>query len=95
MKYELCFTCVSTDGERETMNYNVWFSYDPDQYGNGTMMICKKKDSRTEYYDIRYNRDYHKNEQMQFILNWVLNTWSGERGSWRATEVSIKEVADE
>ena len=95
MKYELCFVCVSTDGERETMTYDVKFSYDPDQYGNGTMMICKKYGGRTEYYDIRYNRDYHKDRPMQFILDWVLCTWSGERGSWRATEVSIKEMPDE
>lgn len=99
MKYGLDFVCVNADRTDSVhLAYDVKFSYDPNQYGNGTYMSClshNRKESGDRYYDIRYERSYSKDRQMQFILDWVLNTWSGERGSYRATEVSIKEIADE
>ena len=98
MKYELCFVVTSEDGSDSIKaEYDVSFYYDPHQYGNGTYMSCDSHDRAIvsdRYFDIRYDRDYHKDQQMLYVLQWVLNTWSGKNGSYRATEVSIKEVAE-
>ena len=98
MKYELCFVCVSEDGDRVKLGFDVEFFYNPKQYGNGTYMSCESHDKEKYhdyYFDIRYDMDYHKDEQIQFIVDWVLNTWSGKNGSYRTTEISVREKADE
>lgn len=99
MKYELCFVVVSEDGsDKLNAGYEVRFTYDPEQYGNGTYMSCISHDRTicsNRYFDIRYDRDYSKDQQMLFIAEWVLNTWTGKNGSYRATEISIKEMPDE
>lgn len=94
MKYEVEFSC--TNGEQTVQEgYVVSFAYDPDQYGNGTFMRCENKNPMyCDFdFDIRYDRDYSEDRQMQFILDWVLNYWSGKKGSYRAFDVRIKEVA--
>lgn len=96
MKYLLDFICEN-DGDIVSQSYDVEFFYDENQYGNGTFMSCDNhKEGYADYYfDIRYDRDYHKDEQMQYILNWALNTWNGKDGSYRITDISVKEIADE
>lgn len=93
MKYDLRFVCEK-DGDAVEQGYDVEFFYDPNQYGNGTHMSCENhKAGYTDYcYDIRYDRDYKKDRQVQYIVGWVLNTWSGNNGSYRATEISVKEI---
>ena len=95
MKYELNFVCEQ-DGDVVIQGYDVEFFYNPNQYGNGTYMSCKNhKRGYADYYmDIRYDHDYHKDQQVQYIVDWVMNTWSGKNGSYRATEISVKEVED-
>lgn len=95
MKYELNFVCEK-DGDVVTEGYDVEFFYNPNQYGNGTYMSCENHDNRysSHYFDIRYDRDYTKDRQVQFIVDWVLNTWNGENGSYRTTAISVKEVED-
>lgn len=96
MKYELNFVCEK-DGDREAIVYDIEFFYNPDQYGNGTYMSCDnhKKGYANYYFDIRYDRDYTPDTQVQFIVDWVLNTWNGKNGSYRTTEISVKEIPDE
>ena len=93
MKYELTFVCEK-DGHVVEQGYDVSFSYDPSQYGNGTYMYCENHNPEyTDYsFDIRYDQEYSEDEQKQFILNWALNTWNGEKGSYRITQISIKEM---
>lgn len=94
MKYELTFVCEQ-DGDRIELGYDVEFFYDENQYGNGTYMYCKNHDRGlySPSYDIRYDRSYSADHQKEYILNWALNNWNGENGSYRITEIAIKEIA--
>lgn len=96
MKYELNFVCES-DGDVVEQGYDVEFFYNPNQYGNGTYMSCKNhKAGYANYnFDIRYNKDYHPESQVQFIVDWVMNTWNGKNGSYKTTAISVKEKSDE
>ena len=94
MKYELHFVCEK-DGDIVPQAYDVEFFYNPEQYGNGTFMSCDNHAAgyADYYYDIRYDLDYAPDKQIQYIMNWVLNTWNGKDGSYRTTEISVKEIA--
>lgn len=96
MKYELTFVCEK-DGDKIAEGYDVEFFYNENQYGNGTSMYCKNhaKGYYSPSYDIRYDRDYSADHQKEYILNWALNTWNGENGSYRITEIAIKEMPDD
>lgn len=90
MKYRLSFICVSPDGKHhEESNYDVSFSYNENQYGNGTSMYCKNlRPGYANYsFDIRYDRDYSNDRQIQYITDWALNTWNGENGSWKISNI--------
>lgn len=95
MKYRLSFVCVSPDGKHhEEQNYDVTFERCGFDYGNGMGMFCKNlKAGYANYnFDIRYDKDYHPDRQIQFILNWALNNWSGDDGSWKITFIQCTEV---
>ena len=93
MKYELSFVCEK-DGHKVEQGYDVEFFKDEDQYGNGTYMNCvnHKPEYADQLYDIRYEQSYDESKQIQFIVDWVLGTWNGENGSYRATSISVKEI---
>lgn len=96
MKYELNFVCEK-DGDVVSKTYDVSFFYNSNQYGNGTYMSCKDHVPGYQgyYIDIRYDRDYHKDKQVQYIVDWVLNTWNGNDGSYRTTSISVKELSND
>ena len=95
MKYELHFVCEKDD-DIISQTYDVEFFYNEKQYGNGTYMSCENhmKGYNDYYFDIRYDRDYCEDRQVQYIVDWVLNTWNGENGSYRTTAISVKVIAE-
>lgn len=94
MKYELKFFCEK-DGDRIEQAYDVEFLEHPNPYGNGMIMVCENhKAGYTDYnYDIRYDMDYDKDNEMSYIISWVNHMWSGNNGSYKAKEITIKEIA--
>lgn len=77
--------------EHVTYEKEVSFHRDEEQYGNGTFMWFGD-----DYYDLRYNREYTSDTQVQFIHDFCVNRWDGTRGSWLLKELTIEmRIGDE
>ena len=74
----------------ETVNYkyDVVFSTDNNNYGNGTYL----KIGNDKLYDLRYNQDYHKGQEIEFLTAWACNYWNGENGAYKLKDITIKTV---
>ena len=68
--------------------YDVRYSTDPSNYGNGTYLSI----GEDKYYDIRYDQEYHQGHEIEYLTTWACNYWSGENGSYKLTEISVKTV---
>lgn len=76
------------DKERETLTYDCSFTYDEEQYGNGTYLNFGK--DRT--YDIRYDKDYSSDKPMQYLCDLCWWMWNGKNGAWVLKKFSIEEI---
>lgn len=92
-KFLLDVSLISPDlTERKELKLKVILGKSNSGYGNDTYMLVKNRDGEyfEQYYDIRYDKTFNKNKPELFILNWVYNYWTGEKGSWNISGCSIK-----
>lgn len=67
-------------------SYNVTFSTANEGYGKKTYL--KIGDDLT--FDLRYNEDYHKGHEIEFLTAWACNHWNGENGAYILKDISIE-----
>lgn len=71
------------------MDYLCTFLTDTVGYGKKTYLdIQSLKNGADHYYDLRYDKDYHKGEEFSFLAKWAENYWSGENGAYKLIEFS-------
>jgi len=74
--------------ETQCYNYDVIFSIDNNNYGNGTYLSI----GDNKLYDLRYNQEYHKGHEIEFLTAWACNYWNGENGAYKLKDITIKTV---
>lgn len=74
-----------------TYELNCSFSCNDNDYGNGHHVAITSADGRFQnYYDLRYDTDFHKNKKEAWLADWAYSYWTGENGSYKVKSLTIK-----
>lgn len=68
------------------------FSYNSDTYGNGHYVSIQGKNFSKLIFDIRYDKNFNRNNKTEWLEKWAKNYWSGENGSWKLTKIEIIKI---
>lgn len=84
------------EGTTEIIKATVEFSYNPDTYGNGYCMgvTSKAEPFGVQGYDIRYDKDFHKDAMIPYIVSFYANKYSGKNGSWKLIGIRVHEAEE-
>ena len=71
----------------------VSFTHNEDDYGNGYWVMIKGDEGFENFYDLRYDKDFHANHKMAWLTEWAENYWNGENGAYilKGVKISRKE----
>lgn len=73
-----------------TYSLNCIFVYDEEQYGKKTYLSISTDDGRFDnYYDLRYDEHFRRDEKEAYLEYWARNYWSGKNGAWIIKEIDI------
>ena len=71
-------------------NLNCCFHFIPDTYGKKTYLSITSEDGPFgNYYDLRYDENFHRDEKEKFLEYWARNYWSGKNGAWAIQHLEI------
>lgn len=88
-EYHLIAIIETKDKQIKTLQYEIQFSTDPEDYGNGTYLRI----GDDLYYDIRYDMNYNPKREILYLTEWASNRWSGENGSRELITIQINKKA--
>lgn len=71
---------------------NCSFAYDEDTYGNGYHLAIEGEGYSPEYYDLRYDSDFHKDRKMAYLVDWAQTYWNGKNGAYKVKSITIAEA---
>lgn len=71
------------------LRFNVEFSHDENDYGNGYYVLIKGDEGFSNYYDLRYNKDFHAAHKIAWLADWADNYWSGKDGAYKLKSIGI------
>lgn len=93
MSYLINVYCI-LDNDIFRSEYEICFRKRGSSYGNGTYMAVLNPVTKLPVwlYDIRYDINYHENEQIKYICNWACDNWNGKDGAYILKEITIKEI---
>ena len=90
MKVNLINPNIEEGMEREIFfDLTCDFFYDKDQYGNGHYVSIKGYRFNSEYIDLRYDKDFNRNEKDKWLETWARGYWSGKNGAWAIKTLEI------
>ena len=75
-----------------TFELRAEFGYNPNQYGNGHSLYIEGKGFSPQCYDIRYDKDFHRNHKIEYLASWADRYWSGEKGAYKLKSITITEA---
>ena len=82
----------------EGMNSDIFFkleaefAVDPDTYGKKTWLHIHGNHNFEAYYDLRYDNEYHRGQEKEFLEYWAHSYWSGKDGAYTVKSLEIKEA---
>lgn len=84
----------SNDGESYSFDSKIEFGCNPEDYGNGYHMYVQSSEEpfHGQGYDIRYNKDFHKDEKLLFIVQFYSDRYSGKNGWWKLVGIRVHEA---
>lgn len=72
------------------LKFNCNFAYDPDTYGKKTWLSIKSEDGGfNNYYDLRYDKNFNRDNKVGFLEYWARNYWTGKNGVWAIKSLEI------
>lgn len=71
------------------LRLKVSFTHNEDDYGNGYWVMIKGEEGFENYYDLRYNKDFHASQKMTWLTSWAEAYWSGENGAYSLKGIKI------
>ena len=97
MKFNVTVYVNNGEGETEILKGSIEFSCDPNQYGNGYSMGITGLGEAFGFqgYDIRYDKDFNKDEPILYIADWYSHVYNGKDGRWKLIGIRVHEAEDE
>lgn len=94
MKYLMKVTIESPNKDKEkTLNLKCFFTRDEEGYGKKTWLSIYDNHGFEQYLDLRYDEDYHRGKEEEFLKFWATNNyWNGKGEAWSVKSLSIEEV---
>lgn len=95
MNYKMEIGIVNPDNPQDgiTFNWEAQFTYDPETYGNGHYLaIVKENGELFQLYDIRYDRDFRKDDKIEYLKTWARNYWTGRDGAYYLDGIHIEPI---
>jgi hypothetical protein len=94
MKYEMKVTIANPDTPEGMMSdlfmkLSCIFAYDAEQYGNGHWLKIKGNEGFENYIDLRYDKDFDRNNKTAYLEKWARNYWSGKNGAYYVKSLEI------
>ena len=68
------------------------FVVDPETYGKKTWLHIHGNKNFEAYYDLRYDSEYHRGKEKEFLQYWAHTYWSGKDGAYTVKSLEIEEV---
>lgn len=97
MKYQMIVKITDPDTpdgmfSELTFKFNCYFSYNPNQYGNGYYLRIANKVYEPFDFDLRYDLSFNSNKPEEWLKKWANNYWSGKNGAWKIKRLLIKKI---
>lgn len=73
------------------LRYQCYFIKDDEGYGKKTYLSIVGEGSDS-YIDLRYDMNYHRGKEKEYLEYWAHNYWTGKNGAWEIKSLSITEV---
>ena len=67
----------------------VTFTHNEGDYGNGYWVMIKGDEGFENFYDLRYDTDFHADHKMSWLTYWAENYWNGKNGAYRLKGIKI------
>ena len=82
------------NGHAMIMEFNVFFYYNENDYGNGYYMDIVPVSGMSDgmYLDIRYDRDFNDSvdtDILKYVANFCFNRWTGKNGAWTIESIKL------
>lgn len=76
---------------------SVEFYHTPNDYGNGYGMFIKMKTEPFggQGYDVRYDKEFHKNDPISYIVKFFSRRYDGKDGAWKLLGIEVNETEGE
>lgn len=70
------------------------FTYDPEQYGNGYWLRMKKRgpEGFVNHVDLRYDKNFDRNDKLAYLERWAKNYWSGQNGAYCLKSIRFEKL---
>lgn len=89
---------LAKNGEAYCFDAKISFAYDPKDYGNGYYMGVESKEEPwgLQTYDIRYDKDFHPDYLIEYIVNFYSRRFDGKATEydtkWKLTGIRVFEA---
>lgn len=76
------------------LKFRCCFIRDDEGYGKKTylLIVGEGSDSYDSYIDLRYDKNYHRGKEKEYLEYWANNYWTGKNGAWEIKSLNIMEV---
>lgn len=72
------------------LNFEVDFSFDENDYGNGAYVLIESNDGFCRSIDLRYDKNFCNDRKEVWLAQWAYNYWNGENGSYKVRRLTIE-----
>ena len=97
MEYKMKVVVMNPNTVNDDVVFNLYcdFVCIEKDYGNKHYLYIGSDESSSTYfspimYDLRYNKEFDKNNKEEWLKAWANTYWSGEKGSYKVKEIDIK-----
>nr|DAP55409.1 MAG TPA: hypothetical protein [Caudoviricetes sp.] len=75
------------------LKFRCFFTKDDDNYTYGKKAYLSIiGESSDKYIDLRYDKNYHRGKEKEYLEYWANNYWTGKNGAWEIKSLNITEV---
>ena len=94
-KFDINIYLQNEEGDQLTYNGKVEFYKNPNQYGNGCGMgiYCKTEPFGRQTYDLRYEKDFDRNNKLLYIVQHFSSRFTGKNDGYKLIGIQVKESA--
>lgn len=97
MKYLMNVTIKNPNHKSEMcsdllLKLNCYFAREEEGYGKKTWLSIHGVGDFEQCIDLRYDKNYHRGKEKQYLEYWARNYWTGKNGAWEIKSLNITEL---